>query len=428
MIKIEKIKKTVPVGLILISIISLFSCTSGDPVSNLEYDKCGDGELEVWGFTVPSGKDHNKALSTDACINFIRHCIAHEAGRRSNTLSSEALTFRIYEDHPEICRFGEPENPGEKNIETTEHKGGLFAKFKYSVAADDLEKIIERAIDEHSLPRILLVTREEMNLAGKGKKIYSTDSKHNKSKDWIAYHLNRNGLLVLDFKVPGSIRAPEVTIIRNPEKFLVNEDLWSSPHRYDMGMTVQVSTNPDSKLYSRESELRIYRANARINMLALFGKNFSMETIASDALGEGYSEQEAARNAINKLFHGDVDGNPGDLLYEVTEELKDLWKQRMSENRISLTIRGIRESEKDAFIDFLEEWADVNDAEFVADSTGVESPETLEVEFAGTAVDLNRVLLQLQDRMIREGILDNEQKLVSEKVRAGNLELAIVDS
>ena len=347
--------KLFKITILLFFIFLFIACGSrsrrgGESIS-LE-ESCEDGNITVWGeapiFTSLSAS--RVKAKEDACRRAVEKCIGEEVASATGVSDGQSILNEIFTTARGICKNDRLLKIEKYNLDTIKM---LRAFYRFKVKRSDIRNKIDLSQKLIGNPKIIVLIREEYNLPKKKViNFYSRDSLVGKL---LRNYLKNKGYTLID---PNKIKA----YIKN-ENYLVSKPQEISTSLQDVAMKVgadvliigKVEAFPQNLSSFRGTGLKSFRATGNVSILSLWGAGKILGEYTDSQPGAQVTPLSAARSAVSTFVKGRDRRNVGGMLVYTDETLREEWATITRNNRIQITVLGMKPEILGIFRDNLEE-------------------------------------------------------------------------
>ena len=400
----------------------LAGCSSGDQKDE-SVEGCRSGSIVVQGeapvFT--SVATSREKAKEDACRMAITRCVGDEVSSQSGVADGQSIGSEIYSRSKGICKNGEILSEDFYNVGTIKmHR----LQMRYQVATEVINDTIHTMQQMVGNPKIMVLIREEMFLAGQGKVVEGFSSRKSKAAAPLRDFLAAKGYTVVDGA--GVIPALKMEELITTDPASVDESI--KDRALEAGADVlivgQVETHPQSIAMLQGSDFKSYSATGNIAILALWGQGKLIGEYSESAPGAQVNDIRASQVALQRFAVGadpDPIKHPDGLAKFVHSRLSSEWGDLTRNNVILMKINGVDSSLAGTFRDDLIERTAVKKV----NEQGFENGSTVwEVVYPGRAFALADTLsFYSDDPRIFFAVRDSGKKIHLDRVKRGEIEI-----
>lgn len=350
-------------GLVLLTAAFASACESGDDRSrdadrrgNFQ-SECLNGEITVYGeaplFT--SASTTRAKAKEDACRKAVEKCIGNQIASQSNVSDGQSITNEIFSQAQGICKNDQVVDEKEYMLDTIKMMK-LFVRFKVSQV--DVKNQIDTMQKLVGNPKVMLLIREEYNLAGAAKKVEGFTSRSGQASSQIANILISKGYTVIDAR--SAIRGgfDEESAAQDPKKLpdvLKDKAVEAGA---DILVIGTIESNPQNSPYP---QFKSYQATGTLNIMLLWGQGRVLGTYREAMGGPGTTDLAAAQAAVLRFAVGtdkEPIKKPGGFARYLHSTLSSAWSDITRNNVIVMRVKGLDQKNAGFFRDDLVERTD----------------------------------------------------------------------
>lgn len=403
-------------------LVFLTSCSSGETKESA-VDSCRSGKIEVTGeapvFTSVA-TSRNRAKE-EACRQAISFCVGDEVSSRSGVGDGQSLGSELYSRSRGICKNGEMlSEEFYKMGDIQMHR----VQMSYGVTTAVLDDTIHAMQQMVGNPKIIVLIREEMHLAGQGKSVAGFNSRKSNVAAPLRDFLAAKGYTIIDgSKILGN--AMEEVVATNPGE--INEEILDRAQRAgaDVMIVGQVETHSQSIAMLAGSDFKSYSATGTVAIQTLWGKGKVLGEFSESVPGAQVTDIRASQVAMKKFAVGGEDdpiANPDGLAKFVHERLSAEWGELTRNNVIVMHVKGLSTTQMGTFKDDLNERTAVkrvNDQSLTGDEA------EWEVVYPGSSFALADTLsFYADDPRMFFVVRDSGKKINIERVNRGEIDIS----
>jgi hypothetical protein len=390
-------------------------------VSEIHADDCRSGGITVWGeapvFTsVATSRDKAKE---DACRTAIQKCIGEQVAAISGVSDGQAITNEIFTDAKGICKNDQIIEEKDYMLDTQKM---LKVFVRFTVTKEAISERIDTMQKMVGNPKVIVLVREEYNIAGSGKKIEGFTSRSGVLSAALREFLISKGYTVIDPEAAG--KSNEAAIAANPDT--VPEDLKERAVKAGADVLIigSIESNPQTigvEAFKR-SGLKSYKATGNISILSLWGAGAVLGEYSQLGNGAQTTDLAAARASVERYAIGSDRKKPEGLAKFVHKKLSDEWGRQTRNNLIQLKISGLDRKGAGTFRDDLIERTAVKT---VNEISTTENSAEWEVTYPGKSFALADTLgFYGEDPRMFFVLRDTGKKLRVKEVKRGSIILS----
>ncbi len=419
------LKGTIPtlLALLTVALLTATGCSGGSTKGADFYSQCMSGSITVWGEApiFASKAAARKKAKEDACRTAVGKCIGDQIASRSGVADGQSITSEIFSDARGLCRNDSLLEEQEYMLDTVKM---LKVFMRYEVSRSALTERIDTMQQMVGNPRIMVLIREEYNLAGQGKKVYSFTSGQTKSAALLREFLASRGYTVVD---PGKARyrgLNEEIASRNPDSVPASLKDRAAAAGADILIIGSVETNAQSVSSLAGTDFRSYNATGNVSILALWGEGRVIGEYNEPASGAHVADITAAQSAVQRYTVGSSQNwseNPGGLARFVHSRLSDEWSRITQNNVIRLEVEGLDQNLAGVFRDDLQERTAVKKVDEISFSG---NKSVWDVTYPGRSFALADTLsFYAENPRMFLVIRDSGKKIAVESVKRGHIRI-----
>ncbi|HNJ05835.1 MAG TPA: hypothetical protein PLB73_16360, partial [Leptospiraceae bacterium] len=356
----------------------------------------------------------------------IRKCIGEQVAARSGVADGQSIASEIFTQAQGLCRDGEIMS--QDDTQKIDNVAILKLQMRYTVEAQALNKQIDTMQQLAGNPKIMVLIREEITLAGQGKQIHGFTDNASVSASALRGYLESKHYSLIPPSNAGS-GLNEEAIAENPAA--VSEDLKSRAAKAGADVLIigQVETVPQTGSFRdlQGTGLKSYQTTGTLIVLSLWGNGKILgEFPNTPAGGAQTSELGAAQASARRFAVGAYDTmhNPPNLQIGgaakwVNQLLAQEWARVTRANELVLHIKGLDSRGVALFQTDLEgAGATKTDPQNITENTA-----TIEVVYPGRSFALAETLSFYAQSPRFAVVRQLNKKIVIEKVDRGVIDL-----
>lgn len=349
----------------LIAASLLVACKSGSRSSggddlNTMAD-CTDGKITVYGeapiFTSMDASE-GKAKE-DACRTAVEKCIGAQVASISGVSNGQSIANEIFNKANGVCRNGRILEKNEYMLDTVKM---LRLTMRYEVEPADLRSQIDQMQKLAGNPKVMILIREEYNIAGQGKRAEAFNSRNAIAAAALRDFLVRKDYSVIDSSAISLAGANEEMLADNPDQFPEDIKERAAKAGADVLIIGSLEANPQASIDLSDStmnlQMKSYKATGNITLMTLWGKGKVLGEFSVPAGGAQTTDLSAAQQAVKRFAVGSASDpvkQPGGIGKEIHRRLTDQWSEITRNNVIIVKVQGLDQGTAGAFRDDLKE-------------------------------------------------------------------------
>ncbi|MBU42558.1 MAG: hypothetical protein CMN76_05015 [Spirochaetaceae bacterium] len=343
-------------SILLASFVVSCSGSSSRDDSGLSGDfreACLRGEITVYG-EAPIYTSTASALDKakeDACRKAVEKCIGEEIAQSSGTGDGQSLGFEIFTKARGICRNDSLIEQETYNLDTIKM---LRAFFRFEVSASDINNQINLMQKLAGNPRILVLIREEYNLAGQPRRVESFNSRNAQAASALRDALVQKGYNIVDVSRINTAGLNEALISSNPNDVparLLDE---AAKAEADVLVIGNIEANAQN-IATLGQHFKSYKATGNVAIVTLWGRGEVLGEFSKVENGAQTTDLAAARAAMERFAVGaEPNRRLSGLAQFVHSRLQSRWGSITRNNIILMKIQGLSFDEAGIFRDDLQ--------------------------------------------------------------------------
>ncbi|MBW7857599.1 MAG: hypothetical protein H3C43_04730 [Leptonema sp. (in: Bacteria)] len=409
---------------LLFGITFLGYCSSGggnDAQSrgNFQAD-CLGGQITVYGeaplFTSVSAT--RAKAKEDACRNAVEKCIGNTVASSSGVGDGQSLGTEIFSQAQGICKNDQIIDEKEYMLDTIKMMK-LFVRF--NVSQVDVRNSIDTMKKLVGNPKVMILIREEYNLAGSAKRVEGFTSRSGQAASQIQNVLLSKGYTIVDSRQVVSAGFNEELAASDPTKVpdILQDKAMAAGA--DVLVIGTIEANPQK---SPAPQFKSYQATGTLSILALWGRGSVLGSYREAMGGAHTTDQAAAQAAIIRFAVGtdkDPVKKPGGFAKYLHSTLSAKWSELTRNNVIVMRVRGLDQVGGGTFRDDLMERTAVKNV----DEISADSNEMIwEVTYPGREFALRDTLAFYGDDPSKFLVVQKTgKKLIVDSVKRGEIVL-----
>lgn len=380
------------------------ACSSGSRNSNSDGDNasvdCTNGKITVFGeapiFTSMDAAE-GKAKE-DACRTAIEKCIGTQVASISGVGNGQSIANEIFAKANGVCRDGRILEKNEYMLDTVKM---LRLSMRYEIQPADLRSQIDQMQKLAGNPKVMILIREEYNLAGQGKRAESFSSRNAIAAAALRDFLVRKDYTVIDSSAISMGGANEEVLADNPADFPEDIKERAAKAGADVLIIGSLEANPQANINLSDSTMNLsmksYKATGNVTLMTLWGKGKVLGEFSVPAGGAQTTDLSAAQQAVKRFAVGaatDPVKQPGGIGKEIHRRLTDQWSEITRSNLIIVKVTGLTQGQAGAFRDDLKEKSSVRSVNPLNET---DSEQEWEVTYPGRSFALADTISRYRD-------------------------------
>lgn len=311
------------------------------------------GEITVYGeapiyTSVAAATDKAKE---DACRKAIEKCIGEEVATSSGVGDGQSIGFEVYTQARGICRNDSIIEQQTYNLDTIKM---LRAFVRFEVSPADVNNQINLMQKLVGNPRILVLIREEYNLAGQPRRVEGFNSRNSQAASALRDALVQKGYNIVDPSRVDTRGINEALVSSNPgdvPPVLLDRAVAADA---DVLIVGNVEANPQN-IATLGQHFKSYKATGNIAIITLWGRGEVLGEFSKVENGAQTTDLAAARAAMERFAVGaEPDRRLSGLAQFTHSRLQSRWGAITRNNVILMKIQGLSFDEAGIFRDDLQ--------------------------------------------------------------------------
>lgn len=380
--------------------------------------ECLNGEITVYGeaplFTSVSAT--RMKAKEDACRTAVEKCIGNTVAAYSGVGDGQSIGAEIFSQAQGICKNDQIIDEKQYMLDTVKMMK-LFVRFRVSKV--DIQSTIDTMKKLVGNPKVMILIREEYNLAGAAKKVEGFTSRSAEATTQLQNFLISKGYTVIDSRSVVTGGFNEEIAAADPSKLpdILKDRAMAAGA--DILVIGTIESNPQA---SYQRQMKSYQATGTLNILALWGRGSVLGNYSKPMGGAHVTDVAAARAAVKRFAVGtgrDPIKQPGGFAKYLDRTLKAKWSEMTRNNVIVMRIRGLDQKGAGTFRDDLVERTAVKEVnEISADANEL----IWEVTYPGREFALRDTLAFYgADPRMFFVVRDTGRKIVVDSVKRGEI-------
>ncbi len=316
-------------------------------------DACMRGEITVYGeapiyTSVASAMDKAKE---DACRKAIEKCIGEEVAQYSGVGDGQSIGFEVYTKARGICRNDSVIEQQTYNLDTIKM---LRAFVRFEVSPADVNNQINLMQKLVGNPRILVLIREEYNIAGQSKRVEGFNSRNAQAASALRDALVQKGYNIVDPSRFNTRGINEALVSSNPGN--VPPELMDRAVAADADVLIvgNIEANPQN-IATLGQHFKSYKATGNVAIVTLWGRGEVLGEFSKVENGAQTTDLAAARAAMERFAVGaEPERRLTGLAQFTHSRLQSRWGSITRNNVILMKIQGLSFDEAGIFRDDLQ--------------------------------------------------------------------------
>ncbi len=362
--------------------ISLFVyCSSGSSKKDSDDDKtvfgdCLDGKITVRGEApIYTSMDAAEGKAKeDACRTAVEKCIGTQIASSSGVGDGQSIGNEIFTKANGMCRNG-------KILERNEYPFDTFKMLRltirYEVSESELKSQIDQMQKLAGNPKVMILIREEYNIAGQGKRVESFTSRNAIAAAALRDYLVRKDYTVIDASSISLGGMNEEVAAENPSQFPEDVKERAAKAGADVLIIGSLESNPQASIDLSDETMKLkmksYKATGNVTLMTLWGKGKVLGEFNTPMGGAQTTDLSAAQQSMKRYAVGsapDPIKSPGGIAKEINRRLSDQWSELTKNNVIQISISGLNQKSAGMFRDDLKGKTSVRDVNPLSESDG----------------------------------------------------------
>ncbi len=349
------------------------------------------GESPIFtGIDVARGK-----AKDDACRNAIYRCIGEQVASVGQVSDGQAVTQEIFSSAQGICKSEQILDEKQYKLDTVTM---LKATFRFNVKKEDIQSRIDTAQKLVGNPKIMVLIREEITIAGQAKKVRAFAARDGIAGASLRDFLVRKGYTVIDSAKAGVAGGSEEMYAEDPSKLPDDVKNRAAEAGADVLIIGNLEVNPQKIQALKGTDFKSYTATGNISVMTLWGKGKILMEYNKPGNGAGTTHEKASDESLRRFAIGSEDDpikKPAALAKDLHRRLADEWGHLTRNNVIVMKIKGLDNKTAGLFRDDLKERTGVKEVNPLKEN---ENDAEWEVTFPGRSFALAETLNFYKDR------------------------------
>ncbi|MCB1170486.1 MAG: hypothetical protein KDK25_09145 [Leptospiraceae bacterium] len=311
------------------------------------------GEITVYGeapiyTSVAASMDKAKE---DACRKAVEKCIGEEVAQSSGVSDGQSLGFEIYTQARGICRNDSVISQETYNLDTIKM---LRAFVRFQVSPTDINNQINLMQKMVGNPRVLVLIREQYNLAGQPRRVEGFNSRNAQAASNLRNALVEKGYNIVDPSALNVAGLNEAVLSANPSN--VPAEFLDRAAKADADVLIlgNIEANPQN-ISTLGQHFKSYKATGNIAIVTLWGRGEVIGEFSKVENGAQTTDLAAARAAMERFAVGaEPERRLSGLAQFVHTRLQSRWGSITRNNVILMKIQGLSFDEAGIFRDDLQ--------------------------------------------------------------------------
>ncbi|MBL8021446.1 MAG: hypothetical protein JNM27_17370 [Leptospirales bacterium] len=355
--------KTLPIALLSCILGASLTCKSGssrgDDNDKTVFGDCLDGKITVYGEApIYTSMDASEGKAKeDACRTAVEKCIGTQVASYSGVGNGQSVANEIFTKANGMCRNGQILGKNQYDMDTIKM---LRLTVRYEVSQSELKNQIDQMQKIAGNPKLMILIREEYNLAGQGKRVESFSSRNAIAAAALRDFFVRKDYSVIDSSGISLAGINEEAAAKNPEQFPEDIKERAAKAGADILVIGSLEANPNATINLSDESMKLYmksyKATGNITLLALWGKSKVLGEFNNPVGGAQTTDLAAAQMSVKRFAVGsgtDYVKQPGGIAKEINRKLSDIWSDLTRNNVIVLNITGLDQKAAGGFRDDL---------------------------------------------------------------------------
>jgi hypothetical protein len=380
--------------------------------------ECLNGQITVYGeaplFTSVSAT--RMKAKEDACRRAVEKCIGSTVAAHSGVGDGQSMGTEIFSQAQGICKNDQIIDEKEYMLDTIKMMK-LFVRF--NVSKVDIQSTIDTMKKLVGNPKVMILIREEYNLAGAAKKVEGFTSRSGQASSQLQNFLISKGYTIIDSRSVVTGGFSEEMAAADPSKLpdILKDRAMAAGA--DVLVIGTIDSNPQA---SAQPQMKSYQATGTLTILALWGRGSVLGSYRQAMGGAHVTDIAAAQASVIRFSVGtakDPIKQPGGFAKFLDSTLKSKWSEMTRNNVIVMRVRGLDQKGAGTFRDDLVERTAVKEVnEISADSNEL----IWEVTYPGREFALRDTLAFYgEDPRMFFVVRDTGKKIVVDAVKRGEI-------
>ncbi|MCB1166003.1 MAG: hypothetical protein KDK33_07610, partial [Leptospiraceae bacterium] len=316
-------------------------------------DACLRGEVTVYGeapiyTSVSAAVDKAKE---DACRKAVEKCIGEEVANSSGVSDGQSLGFEIFTQARGICKNDSVIEQTTYNLDTIKM---LRAFVRFQVSPSEINSQINLMNKLAGSPKILVLIREEYNLAGQARRVEGFNSRNAQAASVLRDALVKKGYNIVDPSRLNMSGIQEDIVASNPGNIPPALMDRAAQVGADVLIVGNIEANPQS-IATLGQHFKSYKATGNVAIVTLWGRSEVLGEFSKVENGAQTTDLAAARAAMERFSVGaEPERRVSGLAAFVDSRLKVQWGNITRNNVILMKIQGLDSTEVGIFRDDLQ--------------------------------------------------------------------------
>ncbi len=418
-------------SLSLLTGLSTVSCSSGGSKNesssgsaSSSVEGCKSGKVTVWGEApvYASQSDARMKAKEDACRSAVSKCIGDEIAAQSGTMDGQSIGVEIFSKARGICKDAEIIDEKLYSLDTVQM---MRVTMRYTVQPQVIQDQINVMQQLVGNPSIMVLIREELNVAGKGKKVEGFNSRNSSSASPLRDFLTVKGYKIIDgSRIVSSNSAQEEALAENLSEVppdLIDKAVAAGADVLILG---SVTANPQNISGLAGTDFKSYNATGNVVVLSLWGQSKIVGEFSNRSAGAGLEDTLAAKESVRRFTLGSSPNpanQPSGLALFVHQRLSQEWGNLTRNNALIVHVSGIERKHQGTFRDDLIERTGVKQVNEISSD---ENSAKWEVIYPGKSFALSdQIAFYGDDPRMFFAVRDSGKKIKITQVKRGDIYL-----
>ncbi len=335
----------------------------------LSAEDCLSGKITTWGeapvFT--SQEASRQKAKENACRKAVEKCIGEEVAKISGVADGQSIANETFSQSKGICKKDNIVSEQTYKLDTIDM---LKVFVNFEVSQVDVQSAINTTMKLAGNPKVMVLIREEHNIAGKGKRVFGFTDPQGKASAGLRQVLSEKGYNIIpaDRVVQGVVGNKEDQLAQDPGSDAAKETFNTLKDRVtkagvDVLIIGEIETENQAGVEHMTGSFKSYNAKGNIRVISLWGRGEELLNYAAPERGADVTHEAASQAAAFKYAVGaqpedkpaSYTKNPKKLARAVIEKLNSKWAEVTRANKIILYIKGMDAKASGLFHDDLKE-------------------------------------------------------------------------
>ncbi|MCE9596627.1 MAG: hypothetical protein K8S54_01535 [Spirochaetia bacterium] len=401
--------------------------SKGDDNDKTVFGDCLDGKITVYGEApIYTSMDASEGKAKeDACRTAVEKCIGTQVASYSGVGNGQSVANEIFAKANGMCRNGQILDKTQYDMDTIKM---LRLTVRYEVSQSELKNQIDQMQKIAGNPKLMILIREEYNLAGQGKRVESFSSRNAIAAAALRDFFVRKDYSVIDSSGISLAGVNEEAAAKNPDQFPEDIKERAAKAGADVLVIGSLESNPNATINLSDESMKLYmksyKATGNITLLALWGKSKVLGEFNNPVGGAQTTDLAAAQMSVKRFAVGsgtDYVKQPGGIAKEINRKLSDTWSDLTRNNVIVLNITGLDQKTAGGFRDDLKQKTGVKEINPI---TETDTAQEWEVTYPGRSFALaDTISWNRENPKIFRSVLEKGKKPSVTQVTRGEIKI-----